>query len=106
MNTPTYLCRTDEVPATGVKRVDFAMRPPLAVFRVEGRFYAVDDTCTHADASLSEGEIEGELVFCPAHSGAFHIPTGRASCFPATVDLRTYPVQIENGALYALLDVT
>ena len=78
---------------------------PLAVFNIEGRFYATSETCTHATASLTSGEIvDGDLIACPLHDGQFHIPTGQAVSFPCTVDLRTYRVIEEDDAVFADLD--
>lgn len=77
----------------------------LAVYNIEGAFYATSDVCTHATASLSEGEIvDGDLIACPLHDGQFHIPTGQAMGFPCTVDLRTYKVMEEGDAIYVDLD--
>lgn len=78
---------------------------PIAVFNIDGRFYATSDTCTHATASLTQGEIvDGDLIACPVHDGQFHIPTGQAIAFPCTVDLRTYGVIEEDGEVFADLD--
>ncbi|TCW78776.1 (2Fe-2S)-binding protein [Burkholderia sp. SRS-46] len=77
----------------------------LAVYNIGGTFYATSDICTHATASLSEGEIvNGDMIACPLHDGQFHIPTGQAMAFPCTVDLRTYMVFEEGGDVYADLD--
>lgn len=77
----------------------------LAIFNLEGKFYATQNMCTHATASLAEGEIvNGDMVACPVHFGEFHIPTGQAMTFPCTVDLRTYKVFEEDGKVYADLD--
>lgn len=78
---------------------------PLAVYNVDGEFYVTSDTCTHATASLSDGEIvDGDMIACPLHDGQFHIPTGQAMAFPCTVDLRTYKVIEEGDEIYADLD--
>src|SRR5262245_8150431 len=87
----TLLCSIDEVKEGGAKRVELAGRARIAVFRIRGAFYATDDLCTHAQASLSEGQIDGEVVTCPAHFATFHIPTGRPLGFPATREIRVYP---------------
>jgi nitrite reductase/ring-hydroxylating ferredoxin subunit len=96
-----YLCKTDEVPNNGVLQVEIDDREPVAVFNLDGTFHVTDDTCTHAEASLSEGEIEDGIIECPFHAGCFNIATGQAVEPPATVPLRTYPVTIENDAVYA-----
>lgn len=77
----------------------------LALFNLEGKFYATQNMCTHATASLAEGEIvDGDMISCPVHYGQFHIPTGQAVSFPCTVDLRTYKVMEEEGKVYADLE--
>ncbi len=66
---------------------------------VDGRYYAVDDTCTHEDASLSGGVLKGALVRCPLHGSRFDLRTGAALEEPAEDALRTYAVKIEGGRL-------
>ena len=102
-DVPTPLCRIDEVHEGAAKRIELSLHGTFAVFRIGGVFYATDDHCTHAQASLSEGEIDGEVVTCPAHFGAFHVPTGRAMGFPATEHLRVYSTFVENGQVFAYL---
>ena len=96
-----YLCKRTAVPSNGALQVEFDDRPPVAVFNLDGTFHVTDDTCTHEEASLSEGEIEDGIIECPFHAGCFKIATGQAVEPPATVALRTYPVTIENGAVHA-----
>ena len=76
----------------------------IAVFNVNGSFYATSGLCTHARAQLADGYIDGETVECPLHQGLFHIPTGKALSAPVTVDLRTFPVRIQSGKVEVLLD--
>src|SRR2546423_4331517 len=83
------LCATSEVPdgsAIKIERDGLI----LAVFNLGGRFFVTDDTCTHGPGSLSESDIDGEIVECNFHGGAFHIPTGRVETPPGMVPLRTY----------------
>jgi nitrite reductase/ring-hydroxylating ferredoxin subunit len=72
----------------------------LAVFNVEGKIYVTDDTCTHGPGSLAEGDIDGEIVECAFHGGAFHIPTGTPVAFPCVVPLQVYPVSVVEGDVY------
>lgn len=84
-------------PAPGrMKRVDLAGRRILLA-NVGGRLCAVDDTCTHEEASLSRGVLKGELVKCPLHNSRFNVCTGEALEEPAEENLRTYPVREEGG---------
>ncbi|MDT7729056.1 MAG: 3-phenylpropionate/trans-cinnamate dioxygenase ferredoxin component [Actinomycetota bacterium] len=73
---------------------------PITVFHTGGEFFAVDDTCTHQDASLADGWVEGCFVECPLHSALFDLRTGMPSCLPAKEPIRTYPVIIEDGVIY------
>jgi 3-phenylpropionate/trans-cinnamate dioxygenase ferredoxin component len=81
-----------------MKRIDVRGRRILLV-NVAGRVCAVDDTCTHEDASLSTGVLKGELVKCPLHGSRFNVCTGKALEEPAEVNLRTYPVRLEGGRI-------
>lgn len=72
----------------------------IALFNLEGRIYATEAYCTHALALLTEGRVLGEEIECPLHAARFSIKTGKALCEPATEDLKTYPVKVENGAIF------
>ena len=74
----------------------------VALFRIDGEFFATDSMCTHATALLSEGYVEDGCVECPLHQGRFDIRTGKAMCTPVTVDLRTHPVKREGDDIYVL----
>ncbi|GGB85151.1 Rieske family ferredoxin [Marinobacterium zhoushanense] len=100
-----YLCKISELAENQVKRIDNSEHGDIAVYNLGGNFYATADLCTHATASLAEGDIEEEMITCPVHWGQFHIPTGRAQGFPCETDLRTYPVEVEGDAIYALVEV-
>ncbi len=75
----------------------------IALFNVEGTIYATQDTCTHADASLAEGYVDGDCVECPLHQATFHIPSGEAREAPAEIDLKTYPVKVEDSVIHVEL---
>ncbi|MES2350057.1 MAG: non-heme iron oxygenase ferredoxin subunit [Pseudomonadota bacterium] len=72
----------------------------LALYSVEGQVYATANLCTHGNARLCDGFLDGYEIECPLHQGKFDIRDGRASCEPATEAVRTYPVKIENGRVY------
>ena len=69
----------------------------LCLYNLGGRIYATDDICTHEEASLAEGYIEGDCIECPLHQARFHIPTGEVRSPPAETDLRVFPVKVEGG---------
>ena len=93
------LCATGEVPEGGAIKVE-RDELILAVFNLGGRFFVTDDACTHGPGSLSEGDIDGEVVECYFHNGAFHIPSGRVEAPPCMVPLRTYAVQVVDGRVF------
>jgi len=94
----TYLeaARAGELAPGRMKRVDLAGRRILLA-NVNGRLFAVDDTCTHEEASLSTGVLKGEFVKCPLHNSRFNVCTGEALEEPAEDNLRVYPVREEGG---------
>lgn len=76
----------------------------VALFRVADDVYAIGDRCSHAEASLSEGELFEEEVECPRHGAVFDVTTGEAKSLPATVPVPTYAVRIEDGAVFLEVD--
>lgn len=81
-----------------VPAADTGIGAAISVFRTEDdEFFALDDICTHARASLSEGWVEGDQVECPLHAAAFCLRTGKALTLPATVDATTHLVQVRDG---------
>ena len=93
------LCHASEVPEGGAIKVE-REGLVLAVFNLGGRFFVTDDACTHGPGSLSEGEVDGEVVECNFHNGAFHIPTGRVEAPPCMVPLKTYPAHVAEGKVF------
>lgn len=99
-----FVCMSSEIKPGEAKRVEVDGRAPLAVFNLDGKFFVTDDTCTHGDASLCDGEIDGDVVECPYHQGAFEIATGKPAGAPCTIPLRTYLTQVTEGQVFARLD--
>lgn len=91
------VCDAAAVAEGEVLRVEADGMPPLAVYKLEGDYFVTADTCTHGEASLSEGFVESGAVECPWHNGKFCIRTGAALDFPATVALQTWPVTLVDG---------
>lgn len=96
-----FICHAADVEVGTAKKVDIEGRPPLAIFHLEGGFFITEDTCTHGQASLCDGEIDGFEVECPFHQGAFDVRTGEALSAPCTVPLRVYATYTEGGQVYA-----
>lgn len=72
----------------------------IVVFNLGGELFAVDDTCSHEDCSLGEGDLEGYEIICPCHFARFDIRTGKVLAPPAVVDIATYPVRVEEGKVF------
>jgi 3-phenylpropionate/trans-cinnamate dioxygenase ferredoxin subunit len=85
-----------EIPDPGKQLVELDDRV-LVLFHVGGKFFAIDDVCTHDGGPLSEGELEGFAIACPRHGAKFDIRDGRALTMPATQPTAAYEVKVENG---------
>jgi nitrite reductase/ring-hydroxylating ferredoxin subunit len=71
----------------------------VAVFNVDGKFFAISDICTHRGGPLSQGELEGATVTCPWHGAKFDVRTGSVLGPPATTNVASYKVVVENGEI-------
>ncbi len=90
----------DEVEAEDVIRFDHSGRT-FAVYRSEDdEYYATDGLCTHEKVHLADGLVMGNIIECPKHNGRFDYRTGDAKGAPVCVNLRTYPVRVEDGAVF------
>jgi 3-phenylpropionate/trans-cinnamate dioxygenase ferredoxin component len=92
------VCAVGDLPDGEAVRVEAEV--PIAVFNVEGAFYAIDDTCTHQDASLADGWLEGGTVECPLHASCFDLRTGEPTGPPAKKPVRTHEVVVRDGRVY------
>lgn len=72
---------------------------PIAVFNVDGKFYAIGDVCTHDNGPLGDGELIGFQIICPRHGARFDIRNGKALTLPAFVDTPWYPVRVEDDMI-------
>lgn len=90
------LCSTEDVAPGNVLKVE-AGELTLAVYNVEGEFFVTDDLCTHGPGSLSEGYLDGHVIECDFHNGAFDIRTGEVVAPPCMIPLKTYKVVLEGG---------
>src|SRR3972149_1538993 len=68
----------------------------IAVFNIEGKFYAIEDICTHDGATLTGGPVKGDQITCPRHGARFCIRTGAVLSPPAYEGIATFPVRIHN----------
>ncbi|MCA0452971.1 MAG: non-heme iron oxygenase ferredoxin subunit [Chloroflexi bacterium] len=74
----------------------------VAIFNVEGTFYAIEDVCTHDDGPLAEGELTGCIIECPRHGATFDIRTGKVLSAPAMVDVKRFDVRVEGSAIQVM----
>lgn len=75
----------------------------VCLINLAGTYYAVNDTCTHAEASLSDGTIDGDLVECPLHGGCFEIRSGAPAAMPVVTPVETYRVRVVDGVVQVAL---
>lgn len=71
----------------------------VAIFKLDGEFYAIEDVCTHDGAEIASGELEGDEIVCPRHGARFCVKTGQVKCAPAYEDVDTFPVRVVDGRL-------
>jgi len=88
----------DELPP-GAKKLIESEAGPIAVFNVDGEFFAIEDLCSHDGGDLASGRCDGDQIICPRHGARFCIRTGKALTRPAYEDIETFPVQVEAGVV-------
>lgn len=99
-----FLCKTTGLAPGCARRIEHPDGPAIAVYNVDGVFFATDDNCTHGLSSLAQGTLEGDTIECAAHFGCFNVKTGKATEAPCSIDLKTYRIEVRDGSVYALLD--
>ena len=95
----------EELPDGTLRRVEVAGRA-VCLGRVEGGWVAFDDTCTHEECPLSDGDLDGAIVVCPCHGSEFDIRTGDVLSPPALDPLPIFDVRVERGELEVRLEPT
>jgi len=101
MSTTTQIQLSD-LPPGEVMRIELDGEP-VAVANVDGEIYAVSDTCTHAQISLTGGGLAGRQIICPWHGAMFDLKNGRPTCGPAVDPLRCYNVEVDNDTIHVRL---
>ena len=96
-------CALAEVPEQGALYVEIDGQP-VSVVRADGELYAIDDTCSHEEVSLSEGEVEDGEIECWLHGSRFDLGTGRPTSLPATRPIAVYPVKIDGDDVLVDID--
>ena len=89
---------TDEV-QPGDRIVVEVGRRWVAIFNVDGEYYAIDDVCTHDDGPLAEGELYGCIIECPRHGATFDVRDGKVLTAPALRDVQAYHVRVEGNEI-------
>jgi naphthalene 1,2-dioxygenase system ferredoxin subunit len=89
----------DDVPDDDVMGIDINAKS-IALYQVDGEIFATDNICTHGNARLCDGFLEGHEIECPLHQGKFDIRNGKALCAPLTEDIQVYPVKIDGGRVF------
>jgi 3-phenylpropionate/trans-cinnamate dioxygenase ferredoxin subunit len=99
------LCRLDELAAGSSRRFEVG-RHRIAVVRIDDDVYAIGDTCSHQNISLSEGEVDAEerTIECWKHGSTFSLDTGEALIMPATRPVPVYDVRVDDGEIVVVLD--
>ena len=92
------VARVGDIPSGGVKVVRLEDQS-IALFHVDGAYYAMDDICTHDGGPLAEGFLEGDVIECPRHGAKFDVRTGAVLGLPATAPVPTYAVRIEGDEI-------
>ena len=99
----TFAASVDEISERDLLGVDCGGRR-IALYRLEGGFFATNDACPHQGASLSDGCSVEHFVECPAHFALFDIRTGAAAGGPTTTSVKTFPTRVENGEVHVDID--
>jgi naphthalene 1,2-dioxygenase system ferredoxin subunit len=93
----------DELPSDDVIGLVVAGRD-IALYTVGDAVYATDNTCTHGQARLCDGFLDGHEIECPLHQGKFDVRDGQPTCEPVSEALRSYPVKIEGHRVWLCID--
>ena len=76
----------------------------IALFRIGDSVHAIGDRCSHAEASLAEGEVFDGEVECPRHGSPFDLTTGEPGSLPATTAVPVYPTAVRDGIVYLTIE--
>jgi len=94
------VCSAADLPSPGsAMRVEID-GVPIALVATEGELFAIDDTCSHEEVSLADGEVEGLALECWLHGSRFDLRTGEALCRPATKPVPVYDVKLDGDGVF------
>lgn len=103
MKTTTPAAKTADIPAGTVRTVTVGgVRAALS--NIDGKFYAIEDLCSHDGGALGAGEVVDGQIECPRHGARFDARTGAVTRMPAVVPVRSFPVRVEGEDIYVDVD--
>jgi 3-phenylpropionate/trans-cinnamate dioxygenase ferredoxin subunit len=94
------VARLADIAEESVTRVDVDGVPVCLARLASGEVFAINDMCSHEDVELSDGDLDGDDVECPAHGSRFNVKTGEVTGLPAEEPVSTYEVTIEDGEIF------
>ena len=94
-----HVCPAEDIDEEDLVRFDHA-GSTYCVYNTEKGYFATDGICTHEEQHLEDGIVIGTVIECPLHQGRFDILSGKALSAPVCVDLKTYPVKVDDGEVY------
>ena len=100
---PVPVCAAADLPPGSVRSFEVGDER-VAVYNIDGTFYATEAYCTHAMADLGDGILEGDVVECTLHFGAFNVKTGKAVQAPCFLDLKTFKTEVKDGQVFVDLN--
>lgn len=98
------VCHVSDIPAGEMRCVE-VRQVKLLVANTDQGFFVSDEMCTHEDARLCDGNLNGTLVKCPLHGSRFDLVSGKVLDDPAEEDLMVYPTTIDNQSVYIQLPI-
>ena len=103
MSSFVKIANVNEIPDPGKKvfELDDSM---VVLFHVDGRFFCIDDVCTHDGGPLSDGDLCGHSIACPRHGAKFDVCTGKALTMPATEDTAVHEVKVDGDDVYVRIN--
>jgi nitrite reductase/ring-hydroxylating ferredoxin subunit len=102
---PAPVCAAGDLPPGSVKSFEIGDEI-VAVYNVDGTFYATEARCTHGFADLADGILDGDVIECSLHFGAFNVRSGKAVQAPCFTDLKTFRTEVRNGQVFVDLATT
>jgi len=92
------VCGVEELPP-GERKIISTEAAEIALFNLEGEFYAIEDVCTHDGGELTSGRCDGDQIICPGHGARFCIRDGKALTPPAYENIESFPVRLQDGKI-------